>query len=103
MSFEKWGGGEGLCLHSLEGQTLCVCAAPEELIFNTSGQHQTVDLSVLPSETMWYQPIFIELLVVLLLLQEHMHFFLPYLSSFPPDNIFEEFVYSFSFYYTKWV
>jgi hypothetical protein len=27
---------------------------------------------------------------------------LPYLSSFPPDNIFEEFVLSFSFYYTKW-
>jgi hypothetical protein len=45
MSFEKWGGGEGLCLHSQEGQDLCVCTVAEELIFNTSSQHQTVDLS----------------------------------------------------------
>ena len=45
MAFEKWGGGEGLCLHSQEGQDLCACAAAEELIFNTSSQHQTVDLS----------------------------------------------------------
>jgi hypothetical protein len=45
MVFEKWGGGEGLCLHSQEGQDLCVCGASEELIFNTSSQHQTVDLS----------------------------------------------------------
>ena len=37
--------GEGLCLHSQEGQDLCACAAAEELIFNTSSQHQTVDLS----------------------------------------------------------
>ncbi len=26
MAFEKWGGGEGLCLHSQEGQDLCACA-----------------------------------------------------------------------------
>ncbi len=45
MTFEKWGGGEGLCLHSQEGQDLCVCAVAEELIFNTSSEHQTVDLS----------------------------------------------------------
>ncbi len=45
MAFEKWGGGEGLCLHSQEGQDLCACAATEKLIFNTSSQHQTVDLS----------------------------------------------------------
>ena len=25
MDFEKWGGGEGLCLHSQEDQVLCVC------------------------------------------------------------------------------
>ncbi len=43
--FDKWGGGEGLCLHSQEGQDLCACAAAEELIFNTSSEHQTVDLS----------------------------------------------------------
>jgi hypothetical protein len=42
MDFEKWGGGEGLCLHNQEGQDLLVCAAAEELIFNTSSQHQTV-------------------------------------------------------------
>jgi hypothetical protein len=45
MAFETWGGGEGLCLHSQEGQDLCACTAAEELIFNTSSQHQTVDLS----------------------------------------------------------
>jgi hypothetical protein len=45
MAFEKWGGGEGLCLHSQEGQDLCARAAAEELIFNTSSEHQTVDLS----------------------------------------------------------
>ena len=45
MAFEKWGGGEGLYLHSQEGQDLCPCAAAEELIFNTSSEHQTVDLS----------------------------------------------------------
>ena len=45
MAFEKWGGGEGLYLHSQEGQDLCACAAAEELIFNTSSEHQTVDLS----------------------------------------------------------
>ena len=38
-------GGEGLCLHSQEDQDLCGCAASEELIFNTSSQQQTVDLS----------------------------------------------------------
>ena len=38
-------GGEGLCLHSQEGQDLCACAGAEELIFNTSSEHQTVDLS----------------------------------------------------------
>jgi hypothetical protein len=32
-------------LHSQEGQDLCPCAAAEELIFNTSSEHQTVDLS----------------------------------------------------------
>ena len=45
MTFEKWGGGEGLCLHSQEGQDLCSCVTVEELIFNTSSEHQTVDLS----------------------------------------------------------
>jgi hypothetical protein len=40
MAFEKWGGGEGLCLHIQEGQDLCACTAAEELIFNTSSQHQ---------------------------------------------------------------
>jgi histidinol phosphatase-like enzyme len=34
-----------LCLHSQEDQDLCVCAVPEELIFNMSSEHQTVDLS----------------------------------------------------------
>jgi hypothetical protein len=38
-------GGEGLCLHSQEGQDLCAFATAEELIFNTSSEHQTVDLS----------------------------------------------------------
>ncbi len=33
---QEGGGGEGLCLHSQEGQDLCACAAAEELIFNTS-------------------------------------------------------------------
>jgi hypothetical protein len=42
---QEGGGREGLCLHSQEGQDLCVCAAAEELIFNTSSEHQTVDLS----------------------------------------------------------
>jgi hypothetical protein len=42
---QEGGGGKGLCLHSQEGQDLCVCAAAEELIFNTSSEHQTVDLS----------------------------------------------------------
>jgi hypothetical protein len=46
MDFEKWGGGEGLCLHSQEGQDVCTCAAEEELIFNTSSQHKTVDLQI---------------------------------------------------------
>ena len=45
LTFEKWGGGEGLCLHSQEGQDLCACVVAEELIFNTSSEHQTVDLS----------------------------------------------------------
>jgi hypothetical protein len=42
---QEGGGGEGLCLHSQEGQDLCACVAAEELIFNTSSEHQTVDLS----------------------------------------------------------
>ena len=42
---QEGGGGEGLCLHSQEGQDLCACAAAEELIFNTSSEHQTVNLS----------------------------------------------------------
>ncbi len=45
MTFEKWGGGEGLCLHIQEDQDLGACAVAVELIFNTSSQHQTVDLS----------------------------------------------------------
>jgi hypothetical protein len=39
------GGGEGFCLHGQEVQDLCACATVEELIFNTSSEHQTVDLS----------------------------------------------------------
>jgi hypothetical protein len=35
---------------------------------------QNSNLSVLASETMWYQPILIELLAVLLLLRQHTHF-----------------------------
>jgi hypothetical protein len=42
---QEGGGGEGLCLHSQEGQDLCACAVAKELIFNTSSEHQTVDLS----------------------------------------------------------
>ena len=42
---QEGGGGEGLCLHSQEGQDLCACAAAEELIFNTSSEHQALDLS----------------------------------------------------------
>jgi hypothetical protein len=45
MVFEKWGEGEGLYLHRQEDQDLCACAAAEELIFNTSSEHQTVNLS----------------------------------------------------------
>ena len=44
---------------------------------------QNSNLSPLTSETMWYQPIFIELLTVLLLLQEHMHFPSPTSRHFP--------------------
>ncbi len=40
MVLQEGGGGEGLCLHSQEGQDLCACAAAEELIFNTSSEHQ---------------------------------------------------------------
>jgi hypothetical protein len=42
---QEGSGGEGLCLHSQEGQDLCGCVTTEELIFNTSSEHQTVDLS----------------------------------------------------------
>jgi hypothetical protein len=42
---QEGGGGEGLCLNSQEVQNLCACTAAEELIFNTSSEHQTVDLS----------------------------------------------------------
>jgi hypothetical protein len=42
---QEGSGGEGLCLHSQDDQDLCTCADVEELIFNTSSQHQTVDLS----------------------------------------------------------
>jgi hypothetical protein len=38
-------GGEGLCLYSQECQDLCPCKTAEELIFNTSSEHQTMDLS----------------------------------------------------------
>ncbi len=34
-----------MCLHSQEDQDLCGCEVVEELIFNTSSEHQTVDLS----------------------------------------------------------
>jgi hypothetical protein len=42
---QEGGGGEGLCLHSQEGQDLCACTAAEELMFKTSSEHQTVNLS----------------------------------------------------------
>ena len=42
---QEGGGGARLCLHSQEDQDLCTCVDTEELIFNTSSEHQTVDLS----------------------------------------------------------
>jgi hypothetical protein len=39
------GGREGLYLESQEEQFLCGSAVVEEHIFNTSSEHQTVDLS----------------------------------------------------------
>jgi hypothetical protein len=62
---------------------------PHNCIFEDSAGHngparaRKTNLSVLASETMWYQPIFIELLAVLLLLQEHMHFPFPTSRHFP--------------------
>ena len=38
-------GGEGLRLQSQEGQDLCATAAAEHLMFNTSTEEQTVDLT----------------------------------------------------------
>jgi len=38
-------GGEGLRLQSQGGQDLCVAAATEHLIFKTSTEEQTVDLT----------------------------------------------------------
>jgi len=42
----KRGGGEGLRLQSQEGQDLCAAATAEHLIFKTSTEEQTVDLTV---------------------------------------------------------
>jgi hypothetical protein len=39
------GGGEGLRLQSQRGQDLCAAAAAEHLIFKTSTEEQTVDLT----------------------------------------------------------
>jgi hypothetical protein len=39
------GGGEGLRLQSQGGQDLCAAAAAEHLIFKTSPEEQTVDLT----------------------------------------------------------
>ena len=39
------GGGEGLRLQSQGGQDLCTAAAAEHLIFKTSTEEQTVDLT----------------------------------------------------------
>ena len=39
------GGGEGMRLQSQEGQDLCAAAAAEHLIFKTSTEGQTVDLT----------------------------------------------------------
>ena len=53
---------------------------PHNCIFEDSAGHngparaRNTNLSALASETMWSQPILIELLAVLLLLQTHMHF-----------------------------
>jgi hypothetical protein len=53
---------------------------PHNCIFEDSTGHngpvraRKTNLSVLVSETMWYQPILIEHLTVLLLLQQHAHF-----------------------------
>ncbi len=62
---------------------------PHNCIFEDSAEHngparvRNTNLSGLASETMWSQPIFIELLAVLLLLQEHMHFLSPTSRHFP--------------------
>ena len=41
----QWGGGEGLRLQSQEGQDLCGAAAAGHLMFKTSTEDQTVDLT----------------------------------------------------------
>ena len=41
----QWVGGEGFRLQSQEGQDLCAAEAAEYLIFNTSTEEQTVDLT----------------------------------------------------------
>jgi hypothetical protein len=62
---------------------------PNNCIFEDSAGHngparaRKTNLSVLASETMWYQHILIELLAVLLLLQAHMHFSSPDSRHFP--------------------
>ena len=45
MRPHRRGGGEGLRLQSQEGQDLCAAAAAEHLIFKTSTEEQTVDLT----------------------------------------------------------
>ena len=61
---------------------------PHNCIFEDSAGHngpvrpRNTNLSALASETMWSQPILIELLAVLLLLQTHMHFPSCILSQF---------------------
>ena len=45
MRLSQRGGGEGMRLQSQEVQDLCAAAAAEHLIFKTSTEEQTVDLT----------------------------------------------------------
>ena len=45
MGASQRGGEEGLRIQSQEGQDLCAAAAAEQLIFKTSTEEQTVDLT----------------------------------------------------------
>jgi hypothetical protein len=63
-------------LHTRNGQTWLtiknLMGSPSAFI--SCSKVPNTNLSALASETMWSQPILIELLAVLLLLQTHMHF-----------------------------